>query len=89
MKIEIEISEEAVNEALKEQIDAAIRIATQAYQLTDRVRRTVDAAISDRLDGLIRAQIADTPDIEDAVRKSIERSLKSRLNKLLSDPPKP
>lgn len=89
MKIEIEISEEAVNAALKEQIDAAIRIATQAYQLTDRVRRTVDAAISDRLDGLIRAQIADTPAIEDAVRKSIERSLKSRLNKLLSDPPKP
>jgi hypothetical protein len=85
MKIEIEISEEAVNAALKEQIDAAIRIATQAYQLTDRVRRTVDAAISDRLDDLIRAQIADTPAIEEAVRKAIERSLKSRLNKLLHE----
>lgn len=89
MKIEIEISEEAVNEALKEQIDAAIRIATQAYQLTDRVRRTVDTAIGNRLDDLIRAQIADTPAIEETVRKQIERSLKSRLNKLLSDPPKP
>jgi hypothetical protein len=85
MKIEIEISEEAVNEALKEQIDAAIRIATQAYQLTDRVRRTVDAEIGTRLDGLIRAQIVDTPAIEEAVRKAIERSLKSRLNKLLNE----
>ena len=83
MKIEIEISEEAVNAALKEQIDAAIRIATQAYQLTDRVRRTVDTAIGNRLDDLIRAQIADTPAIEEAVRKQIERSLKSRLNKLM------
>lgn len=83
MKIEIEISEEAVNAALKEQIDAAIRIATQAYQLTDRVRRTVDTAIGNRLDDLIRAQIADTPAIEETVRKQIERSLKSRLNKLM------
>jgi formiminotetrahydrofolate cyclodeaminase len=82
MKIEIEISEEAINAALKEQIDAAIRIATQAYQLTDRVRRTVDTAIGNRLDDLIRAQIADTPAIEEAVRRAIERSLKSRLNKL-------
>ena len=85
MKIEIEISEEAVNAALKEQIDAAIRIATQAYQLTDRVRRTVDAEIGNRLDDLIRAQIADTPAIEETVRKQIERSLKSRLNKLLNE----
>jgi hypothetical protein len=85
MKIEIEISEEAVNEALKEQIDAAIRFATQAYQLTDRVRRTVDAEIGTRLDDLIRAQIADTPAIEETVRKQIERSLKSRLNKLLNE----
>lgn len=83
MKIEIEISEEAVNEALKEQIDAAIRIATQAYQLTDRVRRAVDAAIGDRYDDLIRAQIADTANIRETVRKQIEKSLKSRLNKLL------
>jgi siroheme synthase (precorrin-2 oxidase/ferrochelatase) len=83
MKIEIEISEEAVNAALKEQIDAAIRIATQAYQLTDRVRRAVSEAIQDRLDDLIRAQIADTPAIEEAVRKQIEKSLKSRLNKLM------
>jgi hypothetical protein len=83
MKIEIEISEEAVNAALKDQIDAAIRIATQAYQLTDRVRRAVDAAIGDRYDDLIRAQIADTPAIEETVRKQIEKSLKSRLNKLL------
>jgi ferritin len=83
MKIEIEISEEAVNAALKEQIDAAIRIATQAYQLTDRVRRTVDAEIGNRLDDLIREQIADTPAIEETVRKQIERSLKSRLNKLM------
>lgn len=85
MKIEIEISEEAVNAALKEQIDAAIRISTGAYQLTDRVRRTVDAEIGTRLDDLIRAQIADTPAIEETVRKQIERSLKSRLNKLMLD----
>ena len=83
MKIEIEISEEAVNAALKEQIDAAIRISTGAYQLADRVRRAVSEAIQDRLDDLIRAQIADTPAIEEAVRKQIEKSLKSRLNKLL------
>ncbi len=83
MKIEIEISEEAVNEALKEQIDAAIRVSTGAYQLTDRVRRVVSEAIQDRLDDLIRAQIADTPAIEGAVRKQIEKSLKSRLNKLM------
>jgi hypothetical protein len=83
MKVEIEISEEAVNAALKDQIDAAIRIATGAYQLTERVRRTVDAAIGNRLDDLIRAQIADTPAIEETVRKQIERSLKSKLNKLL------
>jgi hypothetical protein len=89
MKVEIEISEEAVNEALKGQIDAAIRIATQAYQLTDRVRRAVDAAVGDRYDDLIRAQIADTPAIEEAVRKAIERSLKSRLNKLLYEGEKP
>jgi hypothetical protein len=89
MKIEIEISEEAVNEALKEQIDAAIRIATGAYQLTDRVRRAVSGAIQDRLDDLIRAQIADTPAIEEAVRKQIERSLKSRLNKLMFEGEKP
>ena len=89
MKIQIEISEEAVNAALKEQIDAAIRIATQAYQLTDRVRRAVDAEIGNRLDDLIRAQIADTPAIEEAVRKQIERSLKSRLNKLMFEGEKP
>lgn len=89
MKIEIEISEEAVNAALKEQIDAAIRIATQAYQLTDRVRRTVDTAIGNRLDDLIRAQIADTPNIRETVRKQIERSLKSRLNKLMFEGEKP
>ena len=83
MKIEIEISEEAVNAALKEQIDAAIRIATQAYQLEYRVREAVSKAIDDRLDDLIRAQIADTPAIEETVRKQIERSLKSRLNKLM------
>jgi hypothetical protein len=83
MKIEIEISEEAINEALKEQIDAAIRVSTGAYQITDRVRRAVSEAIQDRLDDLIRAQIADTPVIEEIVRKQIERSLKSRLNKLL------
>jgi ABC-type sugar transport system substrate-binding protein len=83
MKIELEISEEAVNAALKEQIDTAIRIATGAYQLTDRVRRVVNAAIGSQLDDLIWAQIADTPAIEEAVRKAIERSLKSRLNKLL------
>lgn len=89
MKVEIEISEEAVNEALKEQIDAAIRIATGAYQLTDRVRRAVSEAIQYRLDDLIRAQIADTPAIEETVRKQIEKSLKSRLNKLLSEGEKP
>lgn len=83
MKIEIEISEEAVNAALKEQIEATIRIATQAYQLTDRVRRTVDTAIGNRFDDLIREQIADTPAIEQAVRKAIERTLKLRLNKLM------
>lgn len=85
MKIEIEISEEAVNAALKEQIEATIRIATQAYQLTDRVRRTVDTAIGNRFDDLIREQIADTPAIEQAVRKAIERTLKLRLNKLLNE----
>lgn len=89
MKIEIEISEEAVNAALKEQIDAAIRIATQAYQLEYRVREAVSKAIDDRLDDLIRAQIADTPAIEETVRKQIERSLKSRLNKLMFEGEKP
>jgi len=89
MKVEIEINEEAVNAALKEQIEAAIRIATQAYQLTDRVRRTVDTAISNRMDDLIRAAIADTPAIEESVRKAIERTLKSRLNKLLYEGEKP
>jgi siroheme synthase (precorrin-2 oxidase/ferrochelatase) len=83
MKIELEISEEAVNEALKEQVAIAIRGATHSYQLDDRVKRAVSEAIQDRLDDLIRAQIADTPAIEEAVRRAIERSLKSRLNKLL------
>lgn len=83
MKIEIEISEEAVNAALKEQIDAAIRVATGAYQLTERVRRTVDATIGNCIDDLIREQIADTPNIRETVRKQIEKSLKSKLNKLL------
>ena len=89
MKIEIEISEEAVNKALKEQVSSAIRGATHSYQLDDRVKRAVSEAIQDRLDNLIRAQIADTPAIEDAVRKSIERSLKLRLNKLLFEGEKP
>jgi siroheme synthase (precorrin-2 oxidase/ferrochelatase) len=83
MKVEIEISEEAVNAALKEQVALAIRGATHSYQLDDRVRRAVSEAIQGRLDDLIRAQIADAPNIRETVRKQIEKSLKSRLNKLL------
>ena len=89
MKIEIEISEEAINVALREQVDKAIRSATQAYQLEYRVREAVSTAIDLRIDNLIRAQIADTPAIEETVRKQIERSLKSRLNKLMFEGEEP
>lgn len=85
MKVEIEIGEEAVNKALQEKIATAIRLATQTYPLDRRVCVAVSAAIEDRLDNLIKAQIADTPAIEEAVRKAIEKKLRSRLNKLMSE----
>ncbi len=83
MKIEIEISEDAITTALNEQVSTAIQRATAAYMLGERIRGAVREVISNRLDDLIRAQIADTPAIEEAVRKQIEKSLKSRLNKLM------
>jgi hypothetical protein len=83
MKVELEISEAAVNNALRDQVAAAVRAATHSYQLDDRVRRAVSDAIQDRLDDLIRAQIADTPAINETVRRQIEKLLRSRLNKLL------
>ena len=89
MKVEIEISEEAVNKALQEKIATAIRLATQTYPLDRRVCVAVNEAIEDRLDNLIKAQIADTPAIEAAVRKAIEKKLRSRLHKLLNEEQKP
>lgn len=86
MKLEIEVKESEIKDAIERNIRAAIANKMNSYMSEEIVKKRVSEAWSDAVDKVIAERLSDLPALSELVRKRIEAKITGKLNSLMREP---
>ena len=86
MKLEIEITEQEIRDALERKVRVAIADQTNNYRSDDFIKEQVKLAWSSAVTSMINEQLADSEAIKNKIRASIEAKLKGQLTAMMKGP---
>ena len=83
MKLEIEITEEEIKNAIERKIRVAIADQNQAYNADDFIKARVKAIWTEAVDRVATELIGDSKALQDKIDKAVENKVKARVNAML------
>lgn len=83
MKLEIEVEESEIKDAIERNIRAAIANRVNSYASEEYVKSRINAAWIEAVDKVIAEQFADLPALTELVRKKLEAKINAKLTSLM------
>ena len=85
MKIEIEVKEDDIREAMISMVRDVIFEKARDYWVKKEIKTKVDSLWSDAIDALIIEQLNSIEEIKENIAIEVERKLKAQINKLMQE----
>ncbi len=83
MRTEIEIDDNLIKEEIQKQVASSIRAIASSWGLYELCKLRVNEVWNDSIDDMIKAELANTPEIRARIADAIEKKIKLHITSLM------